>query len=204
GTRWWLRRRNRPQPGMARSRENAYHVRDALVRPAMPQNSCPTVAMMIVSLAAHELSAVVMTGIEPPPPVLMSLTCVAAKTSASSTSQPISPEIATDCHTPLAAATEAPRVSSAVWADASYPVMVYIVSRNPIGITRIQNGKPPTAPPSKPVLLILWPKTKLALWCWSGTKISRPMITATPRTCQNTEMLLNSATSGELKMFTSA
>ena len=40
---------------MARSRENAYQVREALVRPAMPQNSWPTVAMMIVSFAAHEL-----------------------------------------------------------------------------------------------------------------------------------------------------
>ena len=83
-----------------------------------------------------------MTGIEPPPPVLMSLTCVAANTSASSTNQPITAEKNTDRHTPWAAATDAPRVSSAVWADASYPVWVYIVSRKPMGNTSIQNGRP--------------------------------------------------------------
>jgi hypothetical protein len=49
----------------------------------------------------------------------------------------------------------------------------------------------------KPELLIVSVKTKSALWCWSGTKTRIPMITATPSTCQPTEMLLNIATSGE-------
>ena len=47
-------------------------------------------------------------------------------------------------------------------------------------------------------------KTKSTLWCWSGTKIRIPTITATPNTCQPTEMLLKSATSGEEKMLISA
>src|SRR6266568_2133126 len=51
GTRCRFRRRNSRQPGIPRSRENAYQVRDALVSPAAPQKSWPTVAMMSTSLA---------------------------------------------------------------------------------------------------------------------------------------------------------
>ena len=57
GTLWRLTRRKMVQPGIARSRENAYQVREALVRPAAPQNSWPTVAMMKISFAAQESSA---------------------------------------------------------------------------------------------------------------------------------------------------
>ena len=57
GTFWRLTRRKIVHPGIARSRENAYQVREALVRPAAPQNSWPTVAMMKTSFAAHESSA---------------------------------------------------------------------------------------------------------------------------------------------------
>ena len=39
GTRSRLTRRKRFQPGIARSRENAYQVREALVRPAAPQKN---------------------------------------------------------------------------------------------------------------------------------------------------------------------
>src|SRR5215216_7316869 len=59
GTRSWLTRRKSDQPGIPRSRENAYHVREALVRPAAPQNSCPTVAMISTIFAAQESSALV-------------------------------------------------------------------------------------------------------------------------------------------------
>src|SRR3954454_2085537 len=104
---------------MPRSRENAYHVRDALVRPAMPQNSCPTVQMMSTALAADEVSAVVIIGIDPPPPALMPLTSVAANMSASRTIQPAIAEKKIDRQTPRAALTAAPRVSSAVCAEAS-------------------------------------------------------------------------------------
>src|SRR3954452_9294161 len=57
GTRWRLTRRNRPQPGMPRSREKAYQVREALVRPAAPQKSWPTVAMISTAFAAAGVSA---------------------------------------------------------------------------------------------------------------------------------------------------
>src|SRR5437763_9545797 len=127
GTRLALILRNRVQPGIARSRENAYQVRDALVRPAAPQNSWPTVAMRMTAFAAHELNASTMSGIEPPPPLVTASTWLTAKSSASRTAQPASAEKNTDRHTPWAAATAAPRVSSAVWAEASYPVWVYIV-----------------------------------------------------------------------------
>ena len=58
GTRLAFSRRNSAQPGIPRSRENAYHVRDALVRPAAPQNSCPTVQMISTIFAAHALRPV--------------------------------------------------------------------------------------------------------------------------------------------------
>ena len=59
GTLSRLTRRKIAQPGMPRSRENAYQVREALVRPAAPQKSWPMVAIRITSLAAQESSALV-------------------------------------------------------------------------------------------------------------------------------------------------
>ena len=59
GTRSRLTRRKIAQPGIARSRENAYQVREALVNPAAPQNSWPTVAMINTSSAAPVPSEVV-------------------------------------------------------------------------------------------------------------------------------------------------
>src|SRR5919198_558776 len=53
GTRSRLMRRKMNQPGIPRSRENAYQVREALVRPAAPQKNCPTVAMRTTIFAAH-------------------------------------------------------------------------------------------------------------------------------------------------------
>jgi hypothetical protein len=96
-------------------------VREALVSPAAPQKSCPTVTMIRIAFAAQRssASAVVTIEFEVPPASLMPLTSVAAKTSASSTNQPISPDQNTERHTPCAAVTAAPRVSSAVWAEAS-------------------------------------------------------------------------------------
>src|SRR5262249_17650338 len=74
GTLFAVRRRNRVQPGMPRSRENAYQVRDALVRPAAPQNSCPTVKMISTNFAAQALRPVSTTGIAPPPSLLIAAT----------------------------------------------------------------------------------------------------------------------------------
>ena len=45
------------QPGTPRSRENAKHMRDALVRHAMPQNSCPIVEISTTALIAAGVSA---------------------------------------------------------------------------------------------------------------------------------------------------
>ena len=150
GTRSRLTRRKIAQPGMPRSRENAYQVRDALVRPAAPQNSWPIVAMIRISFAAHESSALVK--IEPTKPAasFTASTSFAAKRKASRTNQPISAEKKTDRHTPCAAAMAAPFVSSAVCADASYPVCVYIASRKPIGSTRNQKPMLPVEPSMKP------------------------------------------------------
>src|SRR5438874_6425904 len=102
GTRRWLMRRNIHHPGIPRSREKAYQVRDALVRPAAPQNSWPTVAMRMTAFAAHELNASTMSGIEPPPPLVTASTWLTAKSSASRTAQPASAEKNTDRHTPWA------------------------------------------------------------------------------------------------------
>src|ERR1700749_3660169 len=88
GTRLAFTRRNSPHPGIPRSRENAYQVRDALVRPAAPQNSSPTVQMISTSLAAHDARPVSSNGIAPPPPLLIAATLVAANSRASSTAQP--------------------------------------------------------------------------------------------------------------------
>src|SRR4051812_10063186 len=109
---------------MPRSRENAYHVREALVRPAMPQNSWPIVQMISTALAAGDVRNVVMIGIGPPPPSVTAFSSETAKSSARRTNQPMIAEMTTDRQTPCEAATAASFVSSAVWADASYPVIV--------------------------------------------------------------------------------
>src|SRR3954468_2360456 len=139
---------------MPRSRENAYQVRDALVMPAITQKIWPIVQMKITPFAAALLSAPSMIGIEPPPPPVTAFSLCTANKSASRTSQPAMAEKNTERHTPCDAAIAAPRVSSAVCAEASYPVCVYIVSRKPTGITRNQNAKLPVDPPPKPRLLI--------------------------------------------------
>src|ERR1700730_1459107 len=96
GTRCAFRRRNTGHPGMPRSRENAYHVREALVSPAAPQNSCPTVQISSTAFAAADVRDVSITGIEPPPSLLISGKLVAANTSASSTAHPAIAEQNTD------------------------------------------------------------------------------------------------------------
>src|SRR6266511_5715308 len=119
GTLSRLIRRKMNQPGIARSRANAYQVREALVSPAAPQNSCPTVAIRITIFAAHGSNEVVKIDSEVPPELPMAFTCVAANRNASKTSQPISADQNTERQTPCAAPLAAPTVSSAVWAEAS-------------------------------------------------------------------------------------
>ena len=96
-------------------------MREALVRPAATQNICPTVTMIRISFAAHmsPARALVMIEFEPPPASLTAVTSLAANRSASSTNQPITADQNTERQTPCAAAMAAPRVSSAVWAEAS-------------------------------------------------------------------------------------
>jgi hypothetical protein len=88
GTRRLSTRLHTRQPGIARSRENAYQVRDALVSPAMPQKSWPMVDIRITSSAQPELIAVVNTDIVVPPASLIAFVSVAANVMASSTNQP--------------------------------------------------------------------------------------------------------------------
>src|SRR5205807_708420 len=99
--------------------ENAYHVRAPLVRPAVTQKIWPTVQMSRTSLADPDPSAPVMIGIDPPPPPVTPFSDWTAKSNASRTTQPAIAEKKTERQTPCAAATAAPRVSSAVCADAS-------------------------------------------------------------------------------------
>src|SRR5215218_2167514 len=98
-------------------------MREELVRHAMPQKSCPIVEIRSTSLNAHESSEVPKTSIDEPianvSPALIESTSVAAKVIASSTNQPIRPAQKTDLQTPLAAPSDAPRVSSLTCADAS-------------------------------------------------------------------------------------
>ena len=119
GTLSRLTRRKIAQPGIPRSRENAYQVREALVRPAAPQKSWPTVAMIRTSFAAQESSALVKIAPTKPAPSLTASTSFAANRNASSTNQPISAEKKTERQTPCAAVIAAPFVSSAVCAEAS-------------------------------------------------------------------------------------
>src|SRR5947209_6952568 len=88
GTRCAFRRRNRAHPGIPRSRENAYHVRDALVRPAAPQNSCPTVQMISTNFAAQEVRPFSITGIDPPPALVIASPLLIENNKASNTAQP--------------------------------------------------------------------------------------------------------------------
>src|SRR5215216_7778146 len=107
GTRSRLTRLKIAHPGIPRSRENAYHVRDALVRPAAPQKNWPTVAMRITSFAAQESRALVKIAPTKPALLLTAPTCVAANRKASRTSQPITADQNTERQTPCAAALAA-------------------------------------------------------------------------------------------------
>src|SRR4051812_47902105 len=100
GTRSRLTRRKIVQPGIPRSRENAYHVREALVSPAAPQKIWPLVAMMNTILAAHGSIELVKIAPGKPSASLTAPSSVAANRKASSTNHPITADRATDRHTP--------------------------------------------------------------------------------------------------------
>ena len=85
---------------------------------------------------------------------------------------------------PLAAESAAEWVSSDRWAEASYPVIVYWVSRAPMGSTMKMKPHPWVFPLKKPVLLTVEVKTMLALAWWWGRKIRMSTMAAAPSTCQ--------------------
>ena len=123
------------QPGVARSRLNAYVMRDMLVTQLIPQKNWPIVEMMMTVLKKNGVRADSKIAPEKPAASLMASTSVAANRNASSTIQPPMADQKMDCQRPLAAARPAPLVSSDTWAHASNPVIVYCVSRNPSGKT---------------------------------------------------------------------
>src|SRR5689334_18983477 len=104
---------------------------------------------------------------------------------------------------PRAAWFAAPCVSSDRCAEASYPVIVYWVSRKPSGSTYSQNPGPCVLPSTNPELLMVLVNTKDRLWCASGPKIRARTTTAEPATCHHTETLLMTANRCELKTLTS-
>ena len=78
---------------MPRSRENAKHIREALVRQATPQKSCPIVEISTTAFAAAGVERRVEDRQRASrPPSLTAATSVAAKVIASRTNQPISAE----------------------------------------------------------------------------------------------------------------
>src|SRR5688500_7377635 len=107
GTRSRLTRPKIDHPGMPRSRENAYQVRDALVSPAAPQKNWPMVAISTIIFAAHGSSAELKMPNTAPPESLTAATSVAAKRKASSTNQPITADQKIERQTPFAAAVAA-------------------------------------------------------------------------------------------------
>jgi hypothetical protein len=94
-------------------------MREQLVTQAMPQNSWPIVAISTTALLAVGVSALLKTASEEPRPSLTASTSEAANVIASSTNQPIRPDQKTERQTPLAAAIDAPLVSSERCAEAS-------------------------------------------------------------------------------------
>src|SRR4029078_1393243 len=119
GTRRLSTRLHRCQPGIARSRENAYQERDALVRAGIPQKSWPMLEIRITSSAQPELIALVKTEIAVPPASLIAFVSEAANVIASRTNQTNSAAEKTDCQSPRAPLICASWVSSATCADAS-------------------------------------------------------------------------------------
>src|SRR5947209_19438994 len=103
-------RRQRLWPGTAPSRENANVMRDALVRQATPQKSCPTVEIRITAFAAARLSAVEKIARAGNAALTISVSWLfwIATVMASRTIQPITAEWKTDRPTPCAHASSAP------------------------------------------------------------------------------------------------
>src|SRR5687768_3799475 len=93
----------------------------------------------------------------------------------------------TDMYIPTAADREAWRVSSATWADASKPVIVYWAISNPVSATYQNTGllnEVGAASPPQPVRFSVSVKTKLNERWSSGTVKRMITIRTTPIMCQ--------------------
>src|SRR5690625_399501 len=175
-------------PGMAPSRLNAKAIRDALVRHATVQKNWPAAEInKTVPCQPWGKAWLKITFTSPPPAVTPAGSCTANRND-SRMIQPPMAEYAIDRQMPLAAPCEAAAVSSDRCADASKPVIVYCVSKKPSGNTRNQYFAS-----SYPELFKRSVKTKLRLWCWSGTTARIRITIAAPATCHHTEMLLSTA-----------
>ena len=110
----------------ARSRENANIIRDADVTEAVRQNICAT-QQMNSRISAHVwlIDVVQMYVTASADRVQHALVSGTANVTASRSTQPKTTETTTDMYMPTAAIREAWCVSSAMWAEASKPVIVY-------------------------------------------------------------------------------
>src|SRR6476469_4734729 len=120
GTRLLATRRHVRCPGIAPSRENANIIRDAEVTDAVPQKNCATTAITSRNSAHFRLMDVSQMYVTMFPPALSApaVSGIANVTATRSTKPKIT-DTTTDITMPQAAAREAPRVSSDMWADAS-------------------------------------------------------------------------------------
>src|SRR3954453_5460803 len=108
------------RPGTAPSRENANIIRDAAVTDAAPQKNCATQAITSRN-SAHCLLIDVrqMYVMSNAPALIVPATSGIANVTATSRMNPKITDMTTDMTTPSAAARDALRVSSLMWADAS-------------------------------------------------------------------------------------
>src|SRR5919198_657875 len=188
-------------PGTAPSREKANIMREADVTDALPQKSCATQATKSrnsAHLVLIEFSQMYGTAL----PTASSVPCTfgTAKVTATSNAKPKKTDTTTAETIPQAAAREAWRVSSLMWAEASHALIVYCDIKSPMPNTN-QNTALEKPEPEKPELLIVSVKTKRTDWWLSGTAISTPTMTRTPIMCHPAEMRFSIALNRTLNML---
>src|SRR5689334_22517304 len=112
-----------------------------------------------------------------------------ANVTATSRMNPKITDTTTDITMPMAADREAFRVSSLMWAEASYPVIVYWAIRSPIPHTTQNIGFEKLWPWNPEKFSVSVNTNESDLW-WSGTMISTRTTRTTPPMCHHAEMLL--------------
>src|SRR4030095_16674429 len=138
GTRFEDTRRQSWWPGTARSRENANSIREADVTDAMRQKSCATQQMNRMDVP--QLSPIAVTQLDGTMYRSNTGSAGSAAVTATRRMKPKITEATTDMYIPTAAEREALCVSSATWADASNPVIVYWAMRKPVRNTYQNTG----------------------------------------------------------------